>query len=117
MNSRKNAYLKLASYHAIKAVEMNRLILTIADNSTGIDEAKAKKGLYNKEKVNNFRPAIIHSTEESTFKTTKRTTIKSPDHTDVFHKDAYIWGITYYYKNNIAIDEKTYLNETSKYIK
>lgn len=117
MDSRKNAYLKLASYHAIKAVEMNRLILTIADNSIGIDEAKAKKGQYSKNKVNNFRPTIIHANEESTFKTTKRTTVKSIDRTDVYHKDAYIWGLTYYYKNNISIDEKTFLNETSKYIK
>ncbi len=117
INSRKNAYLKLASYHAIKAVEMNRLILTIADNSTYIDEAKAKKGTYAKGQVNNFRPAIIHATEESIFKTTKRTTVKGLNQTDIYHKDTYLWGITYCYKNNIAIDEKTYLNETSKYIK
>ena len=85
-NSRKNASLKMASYHAIKAIEMNKLILTIVDNSTSIDQEKAKKGTYNHNRIDYFRPAVIASTEEYTFKTIKRITVKALHKTTVYDK-------------------------------
>jgi len=59
-------------------------------------------------KVQKYKPGSFQFKEESIYKTVTNTVIKYPVRQDTLQHVEYLWGLNYYYKNTIEIDEGAY---------
>lgn len=93
----------------IKAQQMKRLIEEAAFSTRSLKISNQSqfpdvKNYKMKEKV-----MVVVSVDEEFLKTIKTTTITLGRKTDTYRKETYIWGVEYYYKNNVEIDNTVYL--------
>lgn len=99
----------------IKNQEMLVLIKQAAFNAR--DSRAGKVKVY--PEVKSYRPpgltAITTDVERSTFKTVYTVTLASGRTKNIYRKEKFNWGVTYYYKNDKEISEHEYLKEVSPY--
>lgn len=99
----------------IKNQEMLVLIKQAAFNSR--DGRVSKVKTYPDSK--NYRApglaALSTDVERTTFKTIYTVTVSAAGESNVYRKEKYTWGVTYYYKNDKEITEQDYLKEISPY--
>jgi len=91
-----------------KKVEVNNLVkaAAFAEKSVKISNQKTlpKLSTYQKKKT----PNVLVYVDEGFFKTTRVTTIVRDKKVDTYKKESYLWSNTYYYRNDVLIDETTY---------
>ena len=99
----------------IKNQELLVLIKQAAFNSRDSRAGKVKTF----PEARNYRPpgltAISTDVERTTFKTVYTVTLASGKVKNVYRKEKFSWGVTYYYKNDKEISEHAYLKEVSPY--
>jgi len=98
----------------IQIRRLKSLIKTIA-----LAEIYFKKEYYLKNPINHNQmiPVIVQSNSASWWVDKERTMIRYPAQVVQFRKETYLFGITYYYRNDQEIDQDTYcreMNELSK---
>lgn len=93
----------------IKAQQMKRLLETTAFSSRSLKIDNQNTFPDIRDYKMKETPAIAITIKEELLKTVKTTTITLGKKTDTYTKETYLWGLEYYYKNNIGIDNTDYL--------
>ena len=98
-----------------KSTEVRKLVeaAAFAERSVRISNQKKLPD------VNGYKsieiPNLSVTVSEGIIKTIRTTVVTQGKKLDSFRKEIYFWGSTYYYKNNIEIDEASYNKEVSFY--
>jgi hypothetical protein len=99
----------------IKNQEMLVLIKQAAFNARDSRRSKIKTLPEPKAYRGGGLTGISTDMERSSFKTVYTVTLASGSEKNVYRKEKYTWGVTYYYKNDKEISEQDYLKEMSPY--
>lgn len=99
-----------------KSIEVRKLVEAAAFAERSVRISNQKKlpdaGEYKPMETPNFSVTI----DEEILKTTRTTIVTQGKKMDTYRKEIYFWGSTYYYKNNMEIDEALYNKEISFFI-
>lgn len=99
----------------IKNQEMLALIKQAAFNSRDSRISRVKTYPESKSYRAPGLTGITTDLEQGSFKTVYTVSLTSKNSRNVYRKEKFTWGVTYYYKNDKEISEQEYLKEVSPY--
>lgn len=97
----------------IKAQQMKRLLEITAFTTRSLKINNQNKFPDIRDYKMKEKPVVIITINEEFLKTIKTTTIVLGKKTDTYRIETYMWGLKYYYKNNVEIDNAAYLKAFS----
>ena len=99
----------------IKSQQVKKLVEAAAFADRSVKVNKQTRLPDPKEYKAKKLPNVAVSYEEGFFKSTSTVTVTFDKKVVVFKKEIYTWGATYYYKDDVEIDEGTFKKEVIKY--
>jgi hypothetical protein len=100
----------------LKVTQVKRLVeaAALTEKIIRISESPVRDpSTYSHESV----PNVVVSVTEGILSDIRTTLITKGDFRVTYKKESYIWGSSYYYRNGVEMDEKTYTAELAKYLK